>query len=179
MRRSPTDGSTRRRSDGDDTAGIAGRSTKMTVYSHGMRTVTNLGADSGATPYAAVTCGTFGLHVALLVILLFAGCGAAGGDEGGRSETASGARRAPEPTAVQAGEAVSDAMLVTSQALYLAIAAPPVSRRVVADDGRLSLEWSEDANFMTGAGTYDIVLDGYAIAPDDPFAEHYHGYSLT
>lgn len=90
----------------------------------------------------------------------------------------------PDPTqapltATQAGEAVSDAMLVASQALYLAIATGTSDRRVATEDGRLSLTWSEDADFLSGAGEYEIALDRYAVADDDPFAIAYHGYLLS
>jgi len=118
------------------------------------------------------------LAVATLVLLALTGCNAPPDD----GETAADAARPddwPAVTAAQAGEAVSDAMLITSQALYLAIATSAESREVTSADGLLSLSWSEDADFLTGHGIYEISLDGYAIAADDPFAEHYHGYSLT
>jgi hypothetical protein len=82
-------------------------------------------------------------------------------------------------TADQAGAVVADAMLVTSQALYLAIANPAPSRSVSSSEGRLRIGWSEDADFVSGAGTYEITVNGYSIAGDDPFAEHYNGYVLT
>ncbi len=82
-------------------------------------------------------------------------------------------------TATEAGEVVADAMLVASQALYLAITASASDRSVSSDDGRLSLTWSEDADFLSGAGTYEITLDRYAVAEDDPFAVAYHGYRLS
>lgn len=85
----------------------------------------------------------------------------------------------PPVDAGQAGEAVSDAMLVASQALYLAISGPTRARRAESSDGRLVLVWSEDADFLTGAGTYEITVDEYTIGPDDPFAEYSAGYALS
>jgi hypothetical protein len=112
------------------------------------------------------------------VLLLLAGCNAPT-DDGETGVEPARPNDWPVVTSRQAGEAVSDAMLITSQALYLAIATNTGSREVTSDDGLLRLSWSEDADFLTGIGTYEIALDGYAIAADDPFSEHYHGYALT
>ncbi|MFW6293732.1 MAG: hypothetical protein ACOC7V_15615, partial [Spirochaetota bacterium] len=115
---------------------------------------------------------------ATLLLLALAGCDAAGDAE----ETVAEPSRPndwPTVTTRQAGEAVSDAMLITSQALYLAIATGTEAREVRSADDLLRLSWSEDADFLTGNGSYEISLDGYTIAADDRFAEHYHGYALT
>ena len=113
------------------------------------------------------------LAAALTLFLLFS-CSA---DD--RDEAAPPAPTEAPVTTAQAGEVVSDAMLVASQALYLAIATGASDRQVATDNGRLSLAWSEDADFLSGAGVYEIELDRYAIADDDPFALAYHGYLLT
>ena len=113
------------------------------------------------------------LAAALALFLLFS-CGVGDHDEPAPPDPA----QAPV-TATQAGEVVSDAMLVASQALYLAIATGTSGRRVTTRDGRLSLHWSEDADFLSGAGTYEIALDRYVVAEDDPFAIAYHGYLLN
>jgi len=116
--------------------------------------------------------------VAALIMFILAGCNAPA-DDGEAAAEPSGPHDWPAVTPSQAGEAVSDAMLITSQALYLAIATETDSRKVTSADGLLRLSWSEDADFLTGNGTYEISLDGYAIAAEDPFAEHYHGYAIT
>jgi hypothetical protein len=82
-------------------------------------------------------------------------------------------------TSAQAGEVISDAMLAASQALYYAITTAPDGRAVTSPDGRLHLSWSEDASFLSGAGTYMITLDEYSVPSDYPFADHYVGYVLT
>ncbi|MFW5688921.1 MAG: hypothetical protein ACOC1U_05040 [Spirochaetota bacterium] len=112
--------------------------------------------------------------VATLVAL--AGCGRP--NEAGAGEDAS-AEQMPELSVQQAGEIISDAMLITSQALYLAIAGTGESREVATDDRALVLSWSEEANFLTGVGRYELELDDYAIPENDPFSEHYHGYVFT
>ena len=109
--------------------------------------------------------------VVMFVLLL----SCAGGD-GSRNAAESGETAI---TAEQAGAAVADAMLVTSQALYMAIASGVAERSVATNDGRLKLVWSEEADFVTGAGLYEITLAAYTIPEDDPFAPHYHGYEFT
>lgn len=121
------------------------------------------------------TPGTLHLIVTLLALLGIVACG---GSEGGDGAT-SAAETMPEIDAEQAGEVISDAMLVASRALYLAIAGPPDAGSVASRDGRLLLEWSDDADFRTGAGTYEITLDEYRIPDDDAFAPHYYGYILS
>ncbi|MFW5789275.1 MAG: hypothetical protein ACOCW3_04970 [Spirochaetota bacterium] len=115
-----------------------------------------------------------------VIVTLIVGLGtvACGGPEDG-PEAASGAVTMPEIDAEQAGEVISDAMLVASRGLYLAIAGPPDAGSVASRDGRLLLEWSDDADFRTGAGTYEITLDEYRIPDDDAFASHYYGYILS
>lgn len=117
------------------------------------------------------------LHLILTLIagLAIAACG--GRQDG--DEAASGAVVAPEIDADQAGEVVSDAMLIASRALYLAIAGSPDAGSVSSRDGRLRLEWSDDADFRTGAGVYEITLDEYRIPADDAFSSHYYGYVLS
>lgn len=115
------------------------------------------------------------LTAAVLLALALAACGDSGGTDGMEA-----AREVmPEIDAEQAGAVISDAMLVASRALYLAIAGSPDAGRVASRDGRLTLEWSDDADFLTGAGTYEIALDEYRIPPDDAFAAHYYGYVLS
>ena len=111
--------------------------------------------------------------MALLAIL--AACG--GGDE--HPVAPDEEEAGPDLSAEQAGAAIADAFLVTSRALYLAITAPSDSRSVSSPNGALMLSWSEDADFLTGTGTYEVELDDYTIPEDDPFAELYNGHRLT
>ena len=115
-----------------------------------------------------------GLTVSVLAVVLLS-CGAR---DGAHDEAANIDEPAPL-TSAQAGEIISDAMLVASQALYYAIATAPDGREVVSPDERLHLTWSEDASFLSGAGRYEITLDGYSVPSDYPFADHYVGYVLT
>ncbi len=128
------------------------------------------------SPFRGTTIAAFLGATLLLVILV--GCGAPA-DQGVTNSNQGEPNDWPTVTTKQAGEAVSDAMITTSQALYLAIATRTAEREVTSADGLLRLSWSEDADFLTGNGSYEISLDGYSIAADDPFAEHYHGYALT
>lgn len=114
------------------------------------------------------------IAAALALAVALAACGS-------RDETddATTGEVMPEVDAEQAGAVISDAMLVASRALYLAIAGPPDAGSVASRDGRLILEWSDDADFRTGAGTYEITLDEYRIPGDDAFAQHYYGYVLS
>lgn len=107
---------------------------------------------------------------------MIAGCGD-GEESAGAPEAA--VEPGPEITAEEASEAISDAMLIASRALYLAINEPSVTREVATEDGRLRLEWSEDASFLSGAGTYLITLDEFSINETDPFARHSYGYVFT
>jgi hypothetical protein len=114
----------------------------------------------------------------ILTLIVGLGIAACGGPEDG-DEAASDALAMPEIDAEQAGEVISDAMLVASRALYLAIAGSQDAGSVSSRDGRLLLEWSDDADFRTGAGTYEITLDEYRVPDDDAFASHYYGYILS
>lgn len=114
----------------------------------------------------------------ILTLIVGLGIAACGGPEDG-DEAASDALAMPEIDAEQAGEVISDAMLVASRALYLAIAGSQDAGSVSNRDGRLFLEWSDDADFRTGAGTYEITLDEYRVPDDDAFASHYYGYILS
>lgn len=114
----------------------------------------------------------------IMALIVGLGVAACGGPEDGE-EAAPGEVLLPEVDAEEAGEVISDAMLVASRALYLAIAGSPDAGSVTSRDGRLLLEWSDDADFRTGAGTYQITLDEYRIPADDAFSSHYYGYILS
>jgi len=116
------------------------------------------------------------LPLGLIAVLALPACGRSDAEHG---EAAGGTATMPSVTAVQAGDAVSDAMLIASRALYLALGSAESSREVRSDDGLLVLTRSDDADVLSGSGSYRIELDGYAIPPDDPFSDHYHGYSFS
>ncbi|MFW5815112.1 MAG: hypothetical protein ACOCWX_06645 [Spirochaetota bacterium] len=120
------------------------------------------------------THGLLQIAATMALVAALAACGSRDG-----AGEAAGGEVMPEVDAEQAGDVISDAMLVASRALYLAIAGSPDSGSVASRDGRLLLEWSDDADFRTGAGTYEITLDEYRIPDDDAFASHYYGYVLS
>lgn len=115
--------------------------------------------------------------VAATLCSLLAGCRAR--PAGIVGNEASGQPGMPDVTPLQAEEALSDAMLVSAVALLLAFGADESTRSVSSDDGKLSLAWSDDADFMTGLGTYTMTMDHFSIPADDSFAAAYAGYVLS
>lgn len=118
----------------------------------------------------------FAMSGAIAAAAMLSGCG---GQEAPAETDRPEIEPGPAISSEQASEAISDAMLVASRALYLAINEPSVTRTVATEDGRLRLEWSEDASFLSGAGTYLITLNDYTIDASDPFSRHSYGYVFT
>ena len=134
-------------------------------------------------PYLSPPIRVLRLLVALVVTVAIAACSAAPPDEHDvpdAAETSVAADATPRVTVPQAGEAVSDAMLVASFALYRALATGRAGvRQMSSEDGRLTMSWSDDADFASGRGRYTIIVDDYSIPLDDPFSEYAYGYALS
>ncbi|TVQ18256.1 MAG: hypothetical protein EA382_17905 [Spirochaetaceae bacterium] len=123
-----------------------------------------------------------GIHafIAIAIAVATAACSAAPPDDEVAAEAAAAADRLPRVTIPQAGEAVSDAMLIASFALYRALASGRAGvRQIASEDGRLTMSWSDDADFASGRGRYTIIVDDYSIPLDDPFSSYAYGYALS
>ncbi len=132
------------------------------------------------SPIARAFHAFFALVVAVATAVATAACSAAPPDDGVAAEAATAAERLPQVTIPQAGEAVSDAMLIASFALYRALASGRAGvRQIASEDGRLNMSWSDDADFASGRGRYTIIVDDYSIPLDDPFAGYAYGYALS
>ena len=120
-----------------------------------------------------------------LAVLLLPSCGAAGSESTGADRSSADAPATdpvesyPGVTALQAGDAIADAMLAASSALYLALLSSSDGHGVSSADGALSLSWSDDADFATGIGSYAIELDEFTVAEHTDFGAQAAGYTLT
>ena len=124
------------------------------------------------------------LLVLVLAVSLLPACGAKQGesvlDAGDGLSQDRADRNEPVVTAPQAGEAVADAMLAASAALYMALLSRADSNGVTSEDGALSLTWSDDADFATGVGSYVIVLNNFTVAEHTDFGpQSAAGYTLS
>ena len=122
--------------------------------------------------------------VLLLIVSLLPSCGAEQGEPiiDVSDDLSSAAEQPAEPVAVtvpQAGDAIADAMLAASSALYLALLSRADGEGVTSDDGAITLTWSEDADFATGVGSYVIVLDQFTVAEHTDFGPQAVGYTLS
>jgi hypothetical protein len=128
-------------------------------------------------------CRGIGLLVLILAVSLLPACGAEQGelivDTGnGPSHDATDSSELVV-TGQQAGDAIADAMLAASAALYMALLSRADSDGVTSEDGALSLTWSDDADFATGVGSYVIVLDRFTVAEHTDFGpQSAAGYTL-
>jgi hypothetical protein len=121
--------------------------------------------------------------VATLTLMDLPGCGARSSETGETplpNTQAEPANPFPPVDSGQAGAAIADAMLSASTALYLALIQGAENNTAALDDGSLTLTWSDDADFATGIGTYEIGLTGFKAGANSEFgAEIASGYVLT
>lgn len=121
-------------------------------------------------------------QLALLVLvasLSMLGCT----ERGTNSQPSAGAATEQPPlpavTPDQAEQALTDAMLVSAVSLLLALGVEEGESSASSEDQRLTLSWSDDADFATGIGTYTVTMSEYAVPAKDLFASEYHGYILS
>ena len=122
------------------------------------------------------------LWAALILVLGLYRCGAekdgdAADDGIGVDQPAE--EQLPEVTIVQAEQALSDAMLISAQSLFLVFGAGDGATSVSNEDGSVRVAWDDSTDFNSGVGLYTVVLAGYAVAEDDPFGADYNGYILS